>query len=58
MRAWYESLSTRDPAGAACLAGALGLWLFVQVVFVELDGRRARLTEGNLALADKLIALT
>ena len=54
MRAWYESLSTRDQLVLLALAGALGLWLFVQVVFVELDGRRARLTEGNLELADKL----
>lgn len=54
MRAWYESLSTRDQLALLVLAGALGAWLFVQVVFIELDGRRARLSEGNLALANKL----
>jgi len=54
MRAWYESLSTRDQLALLVLAGALGAWLFVQVVFIELDGRRARLYEGNLTLANKL----
>ena len=46
--------SLRGISYAACPSRALGLWLLVQVVFVELDGRRARLTEGNLALAAKL----
>ena len=44
MRAWYESLSSRDQLALLVLAGALGAWLFVQVVFIELDGRRARLS--------------
>ena len=54
MRVWYESLSARDQIALLVLAGALGLWLFMQVVFIQLDGRRARLSDDNLALADKL----
>ena len=37
------------------LVAALGLWLFVQLIFIELDGRRDSLTQGNQALAEKLI---
>jgi type II secretory pathway component PulM len=36
------------------LAAALGVWVFIQVIFVELDGRRQRLTAGNEALASTL----
>ena len=36
------------------LAAVLGVWVFIQVIFVELDGRRQRLTAGNEALASTL----
>ena len=55
MRQWFESLPSRDQIALMALVAALGLWLFVQLIFIELDGRRARLTEGNQALAEKLI---
>ena len=55
MRQWFESLPNRDQIALMALVAALGLWLFVQLIFIELDGRRARLTEGNQALAEKLI---
>ena len=54
MRTWFESLSTRDQLALCALGAALGLWLFVQIVFVELDARRARLSDGNAALAQQL----
>jgi type II secretory pathway component PulM len=55
MRQWFESLPSRDQIALMALVAALGLWLFVQLIFIELDGRRARLNEGNQALAEKLI---
>ena len=36
------------------LAAVLGLWVFIQAIFVELDGRRERLMAGNEALVSKL----
>ena len=54
MRTWFESLSKRDQFALCALGAALGLWLFVQIVFVELDGRRVRLSDGNAALAQQL----
>lgn len=54
MRTWFESLSKRDQFALCALGAALGLWLFVQIVFVELDGRRARLSDGNAALVQQL----
>ncbi len=36
------------------VAAVLGVWVFIQVIFVELDGRRQRLTAGNEALASTL----
>ena len=36
------------------VASVLGVWVFIQVIFVELDGRRQRLTAGNEALASTL----
>ena len=54
MRTWFESLSKRDQFALCALGAALGLWLFVQIVFVELDGRRARLSDGNATLAQQL----
>jgi type II secretory pathway component PulM len=55
MRQWFESLPSRDQIALMALVAALGWWLFVQLIFIELDGRRARLNEGNQALAEKLI---
>ena len=55
MRQWSESLPSRDQIALMALAAALGLWLFVQLIFIELDGRRDLLTQGNQALAEKLI---
>ena len=55
MRKWFESLSSRDQIALMVLATALAAWFFVQLVFIELDGRRARLEQGNLALGEKLI---
>ena len=40
MRQWFESLSNRDQIALVILGAALGLWVFVQLIFVELDGRR------------------
>jgi type II secretory pathway component PulM len=36
------------------LAAVLGVWMFIQVIFVELDGRRQSLMAGNEALASTL----
>ena len=36
------------------LAAVVGAWVFIQLIFVELDGRRDRLAAGNEALASKL----
>ena len=36
------------------LAAVLGFWVFIQAIFVELDGRRERLTASNEALVLKL----
>ena len=36
------------------LAAVLGVWVFIQLIFVELDGRRQRLTAGNEVLASTL----
>ena len=55
MRQWFESLSSRDQIALMALVAALGLWLFVKLIFIELDGRRDSLTQGNQALAEKLI---
>lgn len=54
MRQWFESLSSRDQIAVMILVAALGLWIFVQLIFVELDGRRQRLMGGNEALAQQL----
>ena len=51
MRQWFESLPSRDQIALMALVAALGLWLFVQLIFIELDGRRDRLTQSNQALA-------
>ena len=42
IRRWFESLSRRDQSALLVLALAIGAWLFIQVVFVELDGGRKR----------------
>lgn len=55
MRQWFESLPSRDQIALMALVAALGLWIFVQLIFIELDGRRDHLTQGNQALAEKLI---
>ena len=55
MRQWFESLPSRDQIALMALVAVLGLWLFVQLIFIELDGRRDRLTQGNQALAEKLV---
>ena len=55
MRQWFESLPSRDQIALMALVAALGLWLFVQLIFIELDGRRDRLTQSNQALTEKLI---
>ena len=55
MRQWFESLPSRDQIALMALVAALGLWLFVKLIFIELDGRRDSLTQGNQALAEKLI---
>jgi type II secretory pathway component PulM len=36
------------------LVAVLGVWMFIQVIFVELDGRRQSLMAGNEALASTL----
>lgn len=36
------------------LAAVLGVWVFIQTIFVQLDGRRERLTASNEALVLKL----
>ena len=55
MRQWFESLPSRDQIALMALVAALGLWIFVQLIFIELDGRRDRLTQGNQTLSEKLI---
>ncbi len=55
MKQWFESLSRRDQIALLMLAGALLLWTYTQLIFIELDGRRERLVQGNAALAEKLV---
>ena len=55
MKQWFESLSRRDQIALLMLAGALLLWTYTQLIFIELDGRRERLKQGNAALAEKLV---
>ena len=54
IRQWFESLSARDQIALVILGAAVGLWAFVFLIFIELDGRRERLVNGNQALAQKL----
>ena len=54
IRQWFQSLVVRDQIALMILAAVVGSWVFVQVIFVELDGRRQRLTAGNEALASTL----
>ena len=54
IRQWFESLSARDQIALMILCAAVGLWAFVFLIFIELDGRRERLVNGNQALAQKL----
>ena len=54
VRQWFESLSARDQIALMILVAAVGLWAFVFLIFIELDGRRERLVNGNQALAQKL----
>jgi len=54
VRQWFESLSARDQIALMILGAAVGLWAFVFLIFIELDGRRERLVDGNQALAQKL----
>lgn len=54
IRQWFESLSVRDQIALMILGAAVGLWAFVFLIFIELDGRRERLVNGNQALAQKL----
>ena len=54
MRQWFQSLVARDQTALMILDAVLGVWVFIQVIFVELDGRRQRLTAGNEALASTL----
>ncbi len=55
MGRWFEALSRRDQVALLMLGGALSLWLFFQLVVIELDGRRARLTRANQMLAEQLV---
>jgi type II secretory pathway component PulM len=54
IKQWFESLVARDQLALMVMASVLGLWVFIHLIFVELDGRRARLTAGNEALVLKL----
>ena len=54
IKQWFESLVARDQLALMVMATVLGLWVFIQLIFVELDGRSARLTAGNEALVLKL----
>ena len=54
IRQWFESLSARDQIALMILGAAVGLWAFVFLIFIALDGRRERLVNGNQALAQKL----
>ena len=54
MRQWFQSLVARDQMALMILGAVLGLWVFIQAIFVELDGRRERLTASNEALVLKL----
>jgi general secretion pathway protein M len=54
IRQWFESLSVRDQIALMILGAAVGLWAFVFLIFIELDGRRERLVNGNQGLAQKL----
>jgi type II secretory pathway component PulM len=48
-------LSRRDQVALLLLGGVLMLWLFIQLVVIELDGRRGRLTRANQLLSEQLV---
>ena len=54
IRQWFQSLVVKDQIALMILAAVVSSWVFIQVIFVELDGRRQRLTAGNEALASTL----
>ena len=54
IRQWFESLSRRDQMALLILSAAIGVWVFVQLIFIELDGRRERLADSNQRLVEQL----
>ncbi|MDG2460062.1 MAG: type II secretion system protein GspM [Luminiphilus sp.] len=54
MLRWFESLPRQDQIALFILALVVGAWIFIQLIFIELDGRRARLSAANEFLAIKL----
>ena len=52
---WFATQSRRDQIALLVLCGALLGWVFIQVVVIELDGRRTRLSQANQALSEQLV---
>lgn len=55
MSRWFDALSRRDQVALLALGGALLVWVFFQLVVIELDGRRERLARANQQLAERLV---
>ena len=55
MSRWFDALSRRDQVALLALGGALLVWVFFQLVIIELDGRRERLAGANHQLAERLV---
>ena len=54
IREWFNQLSNRDQIAVLILAGVLGFWLLIQLIFVELDGRNQQLLLENSGLRNQL----
>ena len=55
MGRWFATQSRRDQIALLALGGAVIGWLFIQLIVVELDGRRTRLSHANQLLSEQLV---
>ena len=54
MREWFAQLSNRDQIWILTTSVVLGVWLLIQLIFVELDGKRKQLSLENIDLRNQL----